>query len=232
MIYKVEGFTFETEEAARLAGKEAEGIRYMRSRNDMDDPDAVLKLYNRLIEKEIFSTPVGFGFLEELESYLLTVPYIRKEQLLPLPVSHSKQLQARPDAQEKTADVRQPDGGTERRTKSAEPSRTEGRTRSAEPPKTVPARAQGERDYRGPFYVSTFFAVVFAVALIGIFIIILMSTDNVTILNYENKLVDRYEQWEVDLQQRELKLKQREMDLREREEALEKQTAAQPETNP
>lgn len=214
MIYKVEGFTFETEEEARLAGKEAEGIKYIRSRNDMDDPDAVLKLYNRLIEKEIFTTPVGIGFLEELQSNLLAIPYIRQEQLLPLPVFKPQKSRVSPGAQEKTAGPKQ-----------LSDEKVEGRTGSEEKQKIVPARMQSERDYRKPFLISTFFAVVFGVALIGIFIIIVMSTNNVTILNYENQLIDRYEQWEMDLNQRE-------SELREREEALENRTAAPQEANP
>ncbi len=214
MIYKVEGFTFETEEEARLAGKEAEGIKYIRSRNDMDDPDAVLKLYNRLIEKEIFTTPVGIGFLEELQSYLLTIPYIRQEQLFPLPVFKPQKSRVRTGTQEKMTGPQQ-----------VSDEKTEGRTRSEENQKIVPVRMQSERDYRKPFLVSTFFAVVFGVALIGIFIIIVMSTNNVTILNYENQLIDRYEQWEMNLNQRE-------SELREREEALENRTAAPQEANP
>lgn len=214
MIYKVEGFTFETEEEARLAGREAEGIKYIRSRNDMDDPDAVLKLYNRLIEKEIFVTPVGIGFLEELHSYLLTIPYIREEELFPLPVFKSKKSQVRTAAQEKTVGSQQ-----------LSDEKTEGGTGSEENKKIVPVRTQSERDYRKPFLVSTFFAIVFGIALVGIFIIIVMSTNNVTILNYQNQLIDRYEQWEMELNQRE-------SELREREKELENRTAAVQEANP
>lgn len=214
MIYKVEGFTFETEEEARLAGKEAEGIKYIRSRNDMDDPDAVLKLYNRLIEKEIFATPVGIGFLEELQSNLLAIPYIRQEQLLPLPVFKPQKSRGGTGTQEKMSGPQQ-----------TSDEKAAGMTGSEENKKIAPVRTQSERDYRKPFLVSTFFAVVFGVALIGIFIIIVMSTNNVTILNYQNQLIDRYEQWEMDLNQRE-------SELREREEALKNQTAAPQEANP
>lgn len=176
MRYRVEGFTFETEEEARLAGREAEGIKYVKARNDMDDPDAVLKLYNRLIEKKIFSTPVGIGFLEELRSYLLTIPYIRSEQLYPLPVFRQEQ----PPREEPVAE------------------------------REVPAP---QKNYYRPFLVSTFFAVVFALSLIGVFVIMALSENNITILNYENKLIDRYEQWESELNQRESELREREEKL-------------------
>lgn len=203
MKYRVEGFAFGTEEEARLAGREAEGIKYMKVRNDMDDPDAVLKLYNRLIEKKIFSTPVGIAFLEELRSYLLTIPYIRGEQLYPLPVYRQQQPPGEegPAPEEKTA-VREKTAGKE---KIAGKEITAGKE-----------EAPGQRrDYYRPFLVSTFFAVVFAVSLIGVFVIISLSDDNITILNYENKLIDRYEQWEKELDQRESELIERERALDE-----------------
>lgn len=198
MKYRVEGFAFGTEEEARLAGREAEGIKYMKVRNDMDDPDAVLKLYNRLIEKKIFSTPVGIAFLEELRSYLLTIPYIRGEQLYPLPVYRQQQPPGEegPAPEEKTA-VRE---------------KTAGKEKTVGKEETVPAP---RRDYHKLFLISTFFAVVFAVSLIGVFVIISLSDDNITILNYENKLIDRYEQWEKELNQRESELIERERALDE-----------------
>ena len=52
----------------------------------MNDPDIVLKLYNGLIQKDVFSTPVGIAFLRRLRAHLNTIPYIRDEDLLPLPV--------------------------------------------------------------------------------------------------------------------------------------------------
>ena len=39
----------------------------------MDDPDIVLALYNKLVLKEIFVTPVGYDFLHRLQEYLYTI---------------------------------------------------------------------------------------------------------------------------------------------------------------
>ena len=67
--------------------------------------------------------------------------------------------------------------------------------------------------YRKRFHISLFFAIVFAVAVIGMFAITFMSKDNVTILNYENALIDRYESWESELQEREDAIQQKEAEL-------------------
>ena len=53
-MYKVGNYEFETKTQADTAQKELEGIRYIRSQTDMDDPDVVLQLYNSLILKEVF----------------------------------------------------------------------------------------------------------------------------------------------------------------------------------
>ena len=67
--------------------------------------------------------------------------------------------------------------------------------------------------YRKRFQVSLFFAIVFAVAVIGMFVITFISKDNVNILNYENALIDRYESWESELQEREDAIQQKEAEL-------------------
>ena len=45
-----------------------------------------LALYNKLVLKEIFVTPVGYDFLHRLQEYLYTIPYIRREDILPITV--------------------------------------------------------------------------------------------------------------------------------------------------
>lgn len=48
MMYVVDGFEFQTKEEARQAKKESDGIRYIKNKTDMSDPDTVYKLYLRL----------------------------------------------------------------------------------------------------------------------------------------------------------------------------------------
>ncbi len=168
-MYRVEGYAFETKEQAQIAKKEEQDVRYIRSRTKMDNPDAVLNLYNKLVLKEMFVTPVGTDFLRELQEYLFTIPYIKNEDILPIPIYGE----------------------------SAEGTHT--------------------KDYRKPFFVSTFFAVVFAVAIVGIFIVMWVSADNVNIINYENAVIDRYESWEQELSEKEAQLEEREKELERRE---------------
>ena len=159
-MYQVEGYAFETKEQEHTAKHEVEIIGYIRKNTRMDDPDIVLALYNKLVLKEIFVTPVGYDFLHRLQEYLYTIPYIRR-------VSKN--------------------------------------------------RRKKNRDYQKLFHISTFFAVVFALGIIGMLVITWLSEDNVTILNYENKVIDKYEIWEKQLDERESQLEERELRLTEQE---------------
>ena len=46
----VEGFRFQSEDDARAASKEAEGIRYIESKINRKMPEAVLQVYLKLIK--------------------------------------------------------------------------------------------------------------------------------------------------------------------------------------
>ena len=79
-MYQVEGYAFETKEQEHTAKHEVEIIGYIRKNTRMDDPDIVLALYNKLVLKEIFVTPVGYDFLHRLQEYLYTIPYIKRKK--------------------------------------------------------------------------------------------------------------------------------------------------------
>ena len=78
-------------------------------------------------------------------------------------------------------------------------------------------RKKDEKDYRKLFHISTFAAVVLGIVVIFMFVITGISKDNVTIMNYENEIIDKYEKWEQELTEREQALKEREEALTEQE---------------
>lgn len=206
-MYKVGNYEFETQTQAQVAQKEAEGIRYIRSQTNMDDPDVVLQLYNRLILKEVFVTPVGFDFLRQLQEYLNTIPYIKNEDILPIPVYRPELVEEEDPEQERAVKAR----AEKRRRKKEKEFRAQQKRKN--------------RDYHGAYVVSTFFAVVFALVIAGMFAITYLSDDNVIILNYENAIIDKYEDWQQSLDERERQLDERESELNERESRLQSQEA-------
>ena len=141
----------------------------------MKDAVSVLKLHNRLLQKEVFTTPVGYAFLAELRDYLSTVPYIKEEDIEQMPgVMEQTLLKLHQEEQE----------AKERRDRHVQ-------------------GKDGGFNYRAGFYVSSCLAAVLALALIGMFAITALSENNINIINYENALIDKYELWEQDLQERE-----------------------------
>ena len=204
-MYKVGNYEFETQAQADVAQKELEGVRYIRSQTNMDDPDVVLQLYNSLILKEVFVTPVGFDFLRQLQEYLNTIPYIKNEDILPISVYRPELVEEDDPKREKQ--VR--DRAQKRRQKKAKELRAQ--------------KKRKHRDYHGAYLVSTFFAVVFALVIAGMFAITYLSDDNVNILNYENAIIDKYEDWQKALDKREKQLDERESELDEREDQLQLQ---------
>lgn len=172
-MYKVEGYEFETREQAQLAAEEAGKVHLLRSKMNRKDPDMVLQLYNKLVMREEFVTPVGWNFLHSLQEYLYSIPYMKQEDILPITVTDHKSRQTH----------------------------------------------RMEHNYRRLFHISTFFAVVFALGIIGMFLITWFSADNVTILNYENTVINKYESWEQQLEEREKALDEREAVLEQQKSA-------------
>lgn len=184
----VDGFVFYTPESADLARKELEGIRYLKEKADMTKPDTVLQIYNRAVSQALFVTPVGICFLRELREYLETIPYVKGTDILPIPYIESEKELPKRQAKQLVKE------------KSRERLKNQGMTRARENAK---------------LRLSLYFNVILAVIIIAMFVITAISKDNVTILNYESKLINRYEAWESELEDKE-------SELEEREEALTK----------
>lgn len=176
----VEGYRFTDLEMAKKAQKEAEGVRYIKERVNWNNPEKVLAIYRSMIEKDMFETPVGLAFLSEVRGKLMEEAIIDKEQIPEIPVGlYLKKQEPLRNNQKK---------GTSGEKKASD----------------YGSNSSLRRKYR----VACFFAIVFGIVIIGMFAINLVSTNNVTIFNYENKIIDKYEAWEKELEQREEALMQ------------------------
>lgn len=84
----VNGFVFRNAAEAEQAKKEADGVTYICDKVNMDEPEMVLQIYNKMIQQRLFETAVGFAYLKELQEYLETIPFINNEDILPIIVQH------------------------------------------------------------------------------------------------------------------------------------------------
>lgn len=179
----IDGFCFANEDEAEQAKKEAEGVRYLREKINMDAPESVLNIYNKMVRQKLFETAVGYAYLKEQQKYLQSIPFIDKAQILPVPVQHP----------------------------AFEESIRKGR-RTEKKPAPEPQIQVKNFDFRKRYQVAFWTSVVLFVCVVGMFAVNLLS-DSPTILNYETRIIDRYEQWEHELEEREAALLEREKEI-------------------
>ena len=182
----INGFVFTDEAEVEQAKKEAQGIHYVEERADMHHPETVLEIYNKMVKQELFETAVGYTYLKELQEYLIQNPTINNRDILPISVTH-------PMLEESLR----------------KKLRISAKKESNE--KKMLKKSDG---YRKKYEITLFISVILAVSMIGMFII--ASTSNSpTIINYENKLIDKYAAWEQELDEREAALNEREHTMEE-----------------
>ena len=194
-MYNIDGFLFEDEATAQLAKKEEEGIRFIKERTALDNPEVVLKLYNKFLEQNLFVTPVGIRFMIELQNVILGSPFIPREEIAPIQVSSivvKKEVPQEEAEEQKTGPV----------------------TKVKNVAKKVDKKVEG--NYKTPFYIALFFAIIFALSVAGMFLITELSGNNVNILNYRNEIINEYSTWEAELQEKESELKEWEAELESR----------------
>ena len=56
----VDGFVFADRENGSIAREEIQRINYISSRINKDNPEAILSVYNKMIESNTFFTPIVF----------------------------------------------------------------------------------------------------------------------------------------------------------------------------
>jgi len=84
--YTVDGYLFEDEEGLKEAKNELEGVEYLKKRTNYSNPKNVLNIYNTVIQKKLFKTPIGYEFLKELQEYLYNSDKIDNGQIEAIPV--------------------------------------------------------------------------------------------------------------------------------------------------
>lgn len=193
--YEAGGFVFRTKKEAELAQREIEGTKYLRQKLDMENPNAVFSIYQNLIEQDLFETPVGYCFLKELRDYLLMIPAISNEEVLAIPIRY-------PQTEEEEKEQKKEEQRKERK-------------REKEKAKDRKEQKKEGKNYKGR---CRFFMLTSLILLISVVSMMLLAatSDNVNILNYENKLIDKYSSWEQELEEREQAVKEQEQALEEK----------------
>ena len=194
--YVIDGFIFNNKADYLQAKNEYDGVEYMRSRTNMNNAANVFSVYKSLVEKGVFSTPVGMSYLYELRSLLIkNSDYAASIEEMPIPVAYKA------DAKDKRSLKKNKDTLTK-----------------GDVIKNM-KKFDIESVYRNRFISSLI--VIFLLVIIMIFMMIITkNSSNTNILNYKNRIDAQYEdkenslvQWENDLKLREEAVKQKEKEL-------------------
>ncbi len=193
----VEGFRFQSEDEARAASKEAEGIRYIEGKLNREFPEAILQVYLKLIYDKVFSTPVGLTYLKELQDQLLKSPMIMESEIIPIELPQKAEIEEIVVKEIKSKGI-----GNIKNKKREKIDKTD---------KTEKI----EKTEKKMKKINTLFVVNIFLVLTVIAMFVLISTSNVpTIINYKNKIINQYEQWDKELTQRENTIIEKENELK------------------
>ena len=85
--YVLEGYQFKNQQEYDRAKKEKEIIAYLMANTDSSDMKALLKIYNRSVDKQSFQTIIGQQFLCDLRKRLIGSQLVSEDTLAPIRVS-------------------------------------------------------------------------------------------------------------------------------------------------
>lgn len=182
-VYVVEGFSFTSEKEAEQAKKEREGIRYIKEKTNMSNPDMVLQIYNKMVREKMFVTAVGYAYLFDLQEYLRTNPQINDEDILPIGIVH-------PTIQESLKEEKQ-----------------KHQLQMQEMKKKAAKKPASDAEIQNKYKLSLIVNLILAISVVFMFVISATSR-HPTILNYEEELINRYSAWEQELTEREAALRE------------------------
>lgn len=193
----VGGFSFENKDEAEQAKKEIEGIRYIKTKTDMNDPEVILQVYNKMIGQKLFETAVGYSYLKDLQEYLTTIPFIKNEDILPIPVTHPRLEESLKKQKREIAQ--------KERVRAV-------RARQREKNLAKIDRKALETESFGKLKISLCVNAILVVCVVAMFAMALTS-DSPTIVDYQSKLLNRYASWEQELTEREKAVSEKEQEL-------------------
>lgn len=188
--YIVDGFCFKTEEEANIARNEIDGIEYLMKRTNFNNSANVLAIYDRVIDKELFKTPIGYAFLKDLQQKLYDAEDIDDGMIRGIPVSSS---------------VIVTNSKRKSKVKRERNKRSKGANKTLLPDEL-------EKKYKNRI-TNLIIVNVFIVIMLVIMLIITNNSENTNILNYRERLDREYTEKENELAIWDQQLKAREQQL-------------------
>jgi len=186
---ELEGYLFKNRNDFVKAKKEVEAITYIRSNSDLKNATLALKIYDKLLDKGTLQTVVGYVFLKELQQTILMDSTISKEKVRSIPIKVVESVKIK------------------------EKEKEENRFDEAKRADKFQELYENEKVKK----TSSKIVIGFLVCIIIGMLLVAQFTPYSIFTNYEDKIVNKYENWQNDLEQKQIELEQREKNLLDKE---------------
>jgi len=198
---RVSSFIYDTKEEAEKAVREQKAVDYLSKQLSKAGEKDIHDLYDKLIERNMFTTENGLVFLYLLRENLINVYHVDKADLQAIPVHGLSGL----DKADKEDDSLIKSGKKRKKRKSIINS-------AAKKAKDDVSKESPEKKYQTLFRIFLTISIILCLAIGGMFYI-LSTSDLPTIVNYETKIQNKYSEWEKDLDNREKAIREKEKQL-------------------
>lgn len=198
---RVSSFIYDTKEEAEKAVREQKAVDYLSKQLSKAGEKDIHDLYDKLIERNMFTTENGLVFLYLLRENLINVYHVDKADLQAIPVHGLLGL----DKADKEDDSLIKSGKKRKKRKSIINS-------AAKKAKDDVSKESPEKKYQTLFRIFLTISIILCLAIGGMFYI-LHTSDLPTIVNYETKIQNKYSEWEKDLDNREKAIRDKEKQL-------------------
>lgn len=195
--YILNGHSFDTLEEYEQAKREKKGIAFVCSQMDLADINKVKSVYEEISKQNIFKTSIGIEFLNKLKEIIdeksPNTDASEPEDIVPIPdsvVPHD--TEAGPVTTDTVPEQRR------------------------ELLTTKHSKKQSDKNLKlkEKLFTSIILNIIMAI-IIAVMMYIASTSNSVTIINYENKLQDKYSSWAEELKNKEEQLREYEKQINE-----------------
>lgn len=181
----IDGYQFMDKESYEKAKKEQEAIVYIKAHTNFNNINQVIKVYNKAIEKKMFSTIIGYEFLKQVRNLIIKKGNLEESEIAPVLIT------------------------TERKDTNL----------TFEQKQKEKYKMLYENEKTNKTILKA--AIIVLVIVVGVMIYISRNGKNSIISDYENKIINQYEEWEIELEEREKELEEQKKVIEEKEKSLE-----------
>lgn len=200
--YNIGGYIFDDENKAKKAAKELKAVEYILGQIKDADEKGVLSVYKKLINQRLFSTEIGMGFLSQLRQNLVSSGAFTEEDI---PLVYSLDESDRTSKESPSTTVQSKDNEEKLEEKP--------KVKKKIADKSVVNGDDHLKELKRLKLINRILLILcitLLLCVLGMFYV--NSTINSpTILNYEEKLIDKYSSWEQELTEREAAVKEKEL---------------------